>query len=72
LVSNWEAELSSKNTRLDISMAVHNALDTSDPKAIHEIAAKCIARYLLKMLSQGLILYRFVLNIFADADFAGH
>jgi len=64
------------NMRPDISMAVYQcACYCSNPKAIHELAVKRIAHYLLQTKSQGLILHPSTdlsLNMFVDADFAGH
>jgi hypothetical protein len=63
------------NTRPDISMAVHQcAWYSSNPKAIHELAVRRVARYLLLTQSKGLILHPSAymsLNMFVDADFAG-
>lgn len=63
------------NTRPDISMAVHQcARFCSAPKAIHELALKRIARYLLGTRHQGLTLKpqpSFALDMYVDADFAG-
>jgi hypothetical protein len=63
------------NTRPNISMAVHQcARFCSNPKAIHELAVKPIARYLLKMHTEGMTLRptkNLSLNMFVDVDFAG-
>lgn len=63
------------NTRPDISMAVHQcARFRSAPRALHELAVKCIAQYLLATKHQGLSLkptQSFALEMFVDADFAG-
>jgi hypothetical protein len=63
------------NTRPDISMAVHQcARYCSNPKAIHELAVKRIARYLLSTQDKGLILTpspSLSLDMHVDADFAG-
>jgi hypothetical protein len=63
------------NTRPDISMAVHQcARFCSNPRAIHELAVKRIARYLLATKDKGLILHpnnSLSLDMFVDADFAG-
>jgi hypothetical protein len=63
------------NTRPDISIAMHQcARFCSNPKAIHELAVKRSARYLLNTQNQGLILHPTTdlsLNMFVDADFAG-
>jgi hypothetical protein len=63
------------NTWPDISMAVHQcARYSSNPKALHELAVKRIARYLLVTQSKGLVLHPTAdmsLNMFVDADFAG-
>jgi hypothetical protein len=63
------------NTRPDISMAKHQcAYFCSHPKAIHELAMKCIARYLLATQDKGLILHPTTdlhLDMYVDADFAG-
>jgi len=64
-----------KNTRPDISMAVHQcARYCSNPKAIHELAVKRIAWYLLSTQDKGLILTpstSLSLYMHVDADFAG-
>jgi hypothetical protein len=63
------------NTRPDISMAVHQcAWFCSNPRAIHELAVKWIARYLLKTKEKGLVhhpSHMITLNMYVDADFAG-
>ena len=63
------------NTRPDTSMAVHQcARYCTDPKALHELAIKRIARYLLSTQDKGLILYptsNLSLDMYVDADFAG-
>ena len=57
-------------------MAVHQcARFCSNPKALHELAVKHIARYLLATRTKGLILRpnkSFTLNMFVDANFTGH
>jgi hypothetical protein len=66
---------SANHTRPDISMVVHQcARFCSNPKAIHELAEKRIARYLLKTQTQGMVLHpttNLSLNMFVDAAFAG-
>ncbi len=63
------------NTRPDISMAVHQcARFCSNPRAIHELAVKRIARYLLKTKDKGLVHHpsnMITLNMFVDADVVG-
>jgi len=63
------------NTRPDNSIFVHQCTRFySNPKAIHKLAVKRIARYLLKTRTQGMILRPTTdlsLNMFVDADFAG-
>jgi hypothetical protein len=63
------------NNRPDISMAVHQcARFSSNPKAIHDLAIKRIARYLLATRDKGLSLRptrSFTLDMYVDADFAG-
>jgi len=66
---------SANHTRPDISMVVHQcARFCSNPKAIHELAVKHIAHYLLKTQTQGKVLHpttNLSLNMFVDAAFAG-
>jgi hypothetical protein len=56
-------------------MAVHQcARYCSDPKVLHELVVKCIARYLLRMQDKGLIFKPTTdlsLNMFVDQDFSG-
>ncbi len=56
-------------------MAVHQCMRfCTNPKAIHDLAVKCIARYLLATHDKGLALHPsndLSLNMYADADFAG-
>jgi hypothetical protein len=56
-------------------MVAHQcAFYCSNPKAIHELVLKCIARYLLQTKSRGLILHPTTdlsLNMFVDANFLG-
>jgi hypothetical protein len=63
------------NTRPDISMAIHQcARYSSNPKAIHELAVKRIARYLLVTQTKGIVMHPTAdmsLNMSVDADFAG-
>jgi len=63
------------NTRPDISMAVHQcARYSANPKALHELAVKQIARYLLATQDRGIVMHPtsdMSLNMFVDADFAG-
>jgi len=63
------------NTRPDISMAVHQcARYSSNPKAIHELAVKQIARYLLVTQDKGMVMHPTTdmsLNMYVDAVFAG-
>jgi len=63
------------NTRPDISMAVHQcARYCTNPKALHELAVKRIARYLPSTQDKGLILHPtsdLSLDMYVDADFAG-
>jgi hypothetical protein len=63
------------NTRPDISMAVHQcARFCTNPKAVHDLAVKRIARYLLATADKGLVLKPsadMALNMYVDADFAG-
>jgi hypothetical protein len=63
------------NTRLDISMAVHQcARFCTQPMALHELAVKRIARYLLATKDKGFLLRptnHFSLDMYVDADFAG-
>jgi hypothetical protein len=64
-----------QNTRLDISFAVHQcARFCTNPTALHELAVKRIARYLIYTKDKGLILHPtkdFSLDMYIDADFAG-
>ena len=64
-----------QNTRLDISFVVHQCTHFSNnPIALHEMAVKCIGRYLLQSKGKGLSLtpkHDFSLNMYVDADFAG-
>jgi hypothetical protein len=64
-----------QNTRPDISFTVHQcARFCTAPTRLHEIAMKCIIRYLLLTKTKGLILHptkNFQLEMFVDADFAG-
>jgi hypothetical protein len=64
-----------QNTRPDISFAVHQcARFCTKPTALHELAVKRIARYLLYTKDKGLILHPtkdFNLDMYVDADFAG-
>jgi len=63
------------NMRPDISMAVHQcARYSANPKALHELAVKQIARYLLATQDRGIVMHPtsdMSLNMFVDADFAG-
>jgi hypothetical protein len=63
------------NTRPDISMAVHQcARFCSAPQALHKLAVKRIACYLLATRDKGLLLTpttTFALDTYVDADFAG-
>jgi hypothetical protein len=63
------------NTRHDISMAVHQcARFCTNPKAVHDLAIKRIARYLLPTADKGIILTPstdMALKMYMDADFAG-
>jgi hypothetical protein len=56
-------------------MAVHQCTRfCTAPKAIHELAVKRIARYLLATRDKGLLLRpttSFTLDMYVDADFAG-
>jgi hypothetical protein len=64
-----------QNSRPDISYAVHQcARFCTRPTALHELAVKRIARYLLLTKDKGLILKpskTFNLDMYVDADFAG-
>ncbi len=64
-----------QNTRPDISFAVHQcARFCQAPTALHELAIKCIVRYLIYTKDKGLILHptkTFTLDMYVDADFAG-
>ncbi len=63
------------NTRPDISMAVHQCAPfCTQPMALHELAVKRIARYLLATKDKGFLLRptnHFSLDMYVDADFAG-
>jgi len=63
------------NTSPDISMAVHQCAQfCSAPRALHELAVKRIAHYLLATRAKGLLLTpttTFALDMYVDADFAG-
>jgi hypothetical protein len=63
------------NTRPDISMAVHQcACFCTNPKAVHDLAVKRIAQYLLATADKGLVLTPsadMALNMYVDAYFAG-
>jgi len=62
-------------TRPKILFAVHQCAQFSiDPRLSHEIAVKRIARYLKRMMMEGLILrpdFALSTQCFVDADFAG-
>jgi transposase InsO family protein len=64
-----------QNSRPDISYAVHQcARFCTRPTALHELAVKRIARYLLLTKDKGLILQpskNITLDMYVDADFAG-
>jgi hypothetical protein len=64
-----------QNSRPDISYAVHQcARFCTKPTALHELAVKWIARYLLLTKDKGLLLRptkSFTLDMYVDADFAG-
>jgi hypothetical protein len=64
-----------QNTRPDISFSVHQcARFCTNPTALHEMAVKRIARYLLATKTKGLILHpttNFNLDMYVYADFAG-
>jgi len=57
-------------------MAVHQcARFCSNPKVLHKLAVKRIIRYFLTTHDKGLLLHptkSFALDMFVDADFAGH
>ncbi len=58
-----------QNTRPDISFTVHQC---GRPTHLHELAVKCIVRYLLLTQDKGLILHptkNFALDVWVDADF---
>lgn len=63
-----------QNTRPDISFAVHQwARYSSNPTALHELAVKCIRRYLLVTNDKGLLMHPthdFKPDMFVDTDFA--
>ena len=65
----------SSNSRPDITFAVHQAARfTHCPKASHEVALKRIGRYLKHTRNRGLVVKPkkdLLLEMFADADFAG-
>jgi hypothetical protein len=65
-----------QNTRPDISYAVHQcARFSNNPTALHELAVKCIARYLISTKDKGIILHptkTLTLDMYIDANFAGN
>ncbi len=64
-----------QNTQPDITFAVHQcARFCTKPTALHELAVKRIARYLIYTKDKGLILHPtkdFNLDMYVDTDFAG-
>ena len=64
------------STRLDIAYAVHQCARFShNPRHIHEIGVKHVARYLKGTHDKGIIMQpddtKLCIDMFADADFSG-